>query len=260
MPGPNANADCTHAVCQNVTDTHKMWNACRLPQVVASNISLLASHLGGKAYPIRSAIVTAIGHLIERAFEATAQGADAAGGLLSLLIWGHAAFHAELFYIALTCLCCWELLRVAGDQVCSQCTEVPVQVVCVDAQKVLPGLLLQMQPLLKLVPDNIGLVHVSWTVDIPLSHKQVIWQPLNVHTSGTHARLRSKQQLLNTLVERVRDQNAYTRARVLQTWMHLAERKALPLGHWVCVTQLAVGEAHGCKHEHGVYPFPTALA
>lgn len=59
--------------------------------------------------------------------------------------------------------------------------------------------------------------------------------------AGTHARLRSKQQLLNTLVERVRDQNAYTRARVLQTWMYLAERKALTLGHWVCVTQLAVG-------------------
>lgn len=47
--------------------------------MVASNISLLAAHLGGKAYPIRSAIVTAIGYLIERAFEPSAHGADAQG-------------------------------------------------------------------------------------------------------------------------------------------------------------------------------------
>ena len=60
-------------------------------------------------------------------------------------------------------------------------------------------------------------------------------------STGTTARLRSKQQLLQTLVDRVRDQNAYTRARVLQTWGHLAEKKAIPLGHWVCVTQIAVG-------------------
>lgn len=53
--------------------------AHRLPHVVASNISLLAPHLGGKAYPIRSAIVTAIGHLIQRAFGPTAEGADAQG-------------------------------------------------------------------------------------------------------------------------------------------------------------------------------------
>ena len=53
--------------------------ACRLPLVVANNISLLASHLGGKAYPIRSAIVTAIGHLIHKAFEPSAAGADAQG-------------------------------------------------------------------------------------------------------------------------------------------------------------------------------------
>lgn len=61
--------------------------------------------------------------------------------------------------------------------------------------------------------------------------------------TGTNARLRSKQQLLHILVERVRDQNAYTRARVLQTWMYLAEKTAIPLGHWLCVTQIAVGAA-----------------
>ena len=59
--------------------------------------------------------------------------------------------------------------------------------------------------------------------------------------AGTKARLRSKHNLLATLVERVRDSSAYTRARVLQTWGHLAEASAIPLGHWVCVTELAVG-------------------
>ena len=59
--------------------------------------------------------------------------------------------------------------------------------------------------------------------------------------AGTKARLRSKHNLLATLVERVRDSSAYTRARVLQTWSHLSEASAIPLGHWVCVTDLAVG-------------------
>lgn len=68
---------------------------------------------------------------------------------------------------------------------------------------------------------------------------------ISANGAGVNARLRSKQQLLHTLVERVRDQNAYTRARVLQTWMYLAEKTAIPLGHWICVTQIAVGAALG---------------
>ena len=59
--------------------------------------------------------------------------------------------------------------------------------------------------------------------------------------AGTRARLRAKQGLLATLVERCRDGNAYTRARTLQTWAALAEASAIPLGHWVCITQLAAG-------------------
>lgn len=66
--------------------------------------------------------------------------------------------------------------------------------------------------------------------------------PICLPMAGVHARLRSKHKLLATLVERVRDSNAYTRARVLQTWAHLAEVAAIPLGHWVCVTELAVGK------------------
>lgn len=57
-------------------------------------------------------------------------------------------------------------------------------------------------------------------------------------------RLRSKQHLLDTLVERARDQNAYTRARVMQTWASLAVSRCIDMGHWLCVSELAVGESY----------------
>ncbi len=60
--------------------------------------------------------------------------------------------------------------------------------------------------------------------------------------AGAAARLRSKQSLLDILVERVRDQSAFTRKQVMATWMDLAAVDAGPLGHWVCVTKLAIGE------------------
>ncbi len=49
---------------------------------MAAHISLLAPHLGGRAYSLRSAIVTAIGHLVAGAFAAEdADDADAQGVL-----------------------------------------------------------------------------------------------------------------------------------------------------------------------------------
>ena len=81
-----------------------------------------------------------------------------------------------------------------------------------------------------------GPVHLSEQDQGNIPSHTCFW----VH-AGTKARLRSKHNLLATLVERVRDSSAYTRARVLQTWGHLAEASAIPLGHWVCVTELAVG-------------------
>ena len=60
-------------------------------------------------------------------------------------------------------------------------------------------------------------------------------------SAGTAARLRSKQHLLDTLVERARDQSAYTRARVMQTWASLAASRSIDMGHWLCVTELAIG-------------------
>ena len=53
------------------------------------------------------------------------------------------------------------------------------------------------------------------------------------------ARLRTKQHLLDLLVERAYDTSAFTRARALHAWAALADRGSLPLGHWLCVTRLA---------------------
>lgn len=55
----------------------------------------------------------------------------------------------------------------------------------------------------------------------------------------THARLRTKQHLLDILLERSRDKNPFTRARVLGAWAYLADRGSLPLGHWNAVTAQA---------------------
>lgn len=63
----------------------------------------------------------------------------------------------------------------------------------------------------------------------------------DVASQGVAARLRSKQHLLDVLCERVRDQSSYTRKAVLQTWQYLAENRAVPLGHWQVVTEIATG-------------------
>eukprot|EP00873_Tetraselmis_striata_P001803 jgi/Tetstr1/422067/TSEL_012927.t1 len=43
--------------------------SCRTPTIVVQHVSLLAPHLGGDAYSLRSAIVTVFGHCVHRAFE-----------------------------------------------------------------------------------------------------------------------------------------------------------------------------------------------
>lgn len=53
---------------------------CRLPRTVGAHVSLLVPHLGCKAYPIRSGIVNAIGHMIARGFEAPEEDTNAPGG------------------------------------------------------------------------------------------------------------------------------------------------------------------------------------
>jgi len=55
------------------------------------------------------------------------------------------------------------------------------------------------------------------------------------------AALRAKQHLLDVLVERTRDQSSFTRKAVLATWAALSEQRAVPLGHWSTVTEIAIG-------------------
>jgi hypothetical protein len=58
----------------------KLW-ICRLPKAVAAHISLLIPHLGGKAYALRSAIVTSVGYLVQNAYsDPPEEEADAQGG------------------------------------------------------------------------------------------------------------------------------------------------------------------------------------
>ncbi|KAK9792029.1 hypothetical protein WJX73_005287 [Symbiochloris irregularis] len=113
----------------------------QMPHTVAAHMAMLAPHLGGKAYPLRSAIISAAGHLLIHAYS-------------------------------------------------DQSTQAP---------------------------------HASAG-----AQGQANW-------------LRAKQALLDLLTERVRDQTAYTRARTLHTWALLAEKTAIPLGHWLLVTKLAIG-------------------
>lgn len=61
--------------------------------------------------------------------------------------------------------------------------------------------------------------------------------------AGEQARLRTKQALLSTLLERLRDQSHFTRARCLHAWALLAKSRAIPLGHWRSLAELTVGMA-----------------
>lgn len=55
------------------------------------------------------------------------------------------------------------------------------------------------------------------------------------------------QHLLDTLMERARDQTSWTRANVCRTWSFLAEGSKIPIGHWAAVAELAIG-APSCRY------------
>lgn len=54
-------------------------------------------------------------------------------------------------------------------------------------------------------------------------------------------RLRSKQAMLEILLERCRDVSAYTRSRVLQVWAELCEEHSVSIGLWNEVAAIAAG-------------------
>jgi len=81
---------------------------------------------------------------------------------------------------------------------------------------------------------------VSVLGHLVISQKDVV-SVSDHHDNSTAPLLRTKQGFLDLLVERVHDTSAFTRARVLNTWATMAEAKAIPLSHWLVVTDLAIG-------------------
>ncbi|XP_010246866.1 PREDICTED: condensin complex subunit 1 isoform X2 [Nelumbo nucifera] len=59
--------------------------------------------------------------------------------------------------------------------------------------------------------------------------------------SSKSLRLRTKQAMLDILLERCRDVSAYTRSRVLQVWAELCEEHAVSIGLWNEVAMIAAG-------------------
>jgi condensin complex subunit 1 len=59
--------------------------------------------------------------------------------------------------------------------------------------------------------------------------------------SSKSVRLRTKQAMLEILLERCRDVSAYTRSRVLQVWAELCEEHSVSIGLWNEVSEVAAG-------------------
>lgn len=59
--------------------------------------------------------------------------------------------------------------------------------------------------------------------------------------SSKSVRLRTKQAMLEILLERCRDVSAYTRSRVLQVWAELCEEHCVSIGLWNEVAKVAAG-------------------
>ncbi|KAI3841576.1 hypothetical protein MKW92_007376 [Papaver armeniacum] len=67
------------------------------------------------------------------------------------------------------------------------------------------------------------------------------FQDVEGDVSSKSVRLRSKQAMLEILLERCRDVTAYTRSRVLQVWGELCEEHAVSIGLWNEVAVVAAG-------------------
>ena len=57
----------------------------KLPKLMATQIALLLPHLGGKAWSLRSGIVSALGHLLAKAFEPNAESKEDQGAVMARL-------------------------------------------------------------------------------------------------------------------------------------------------------------------------------
>jgi condensin complex subunit 1 len=67
------------------------------------------------------------------------------------------------------------------------------------------------------------------------------FKDIDGEVSTKNIRLRTKQAMLEILLERCRDVSAYTRSRVLQVWGELCEEHSLSIGLWNEVAEVAAG-------------------
>lgn len=67
------------------------------------------------------------------------------------------------------------------------------------------------------------------------------FKDIDGEASTKNIRLRTKQAMLEILLERCRDVSAYTRSRVLQVWGELCEEHSVSIGLWNEVAEVAAG-------------------
>lgn len=194
-------------------------------RLMAHQIALLLPHLGGKAYSLRSAIVHAIGSLLHKAFDGWAGGAGMVVGLAYVC-----------FLLPAACG------RACSAQPRSAPPRLPWLAPCssavtdaADAQGA-QARLRSKQLLLDMLCERI---RHGWAV-APLRRAQH-WGAAAGPLAGASPRLASPGAAAPACVAACRDQSSYTRVAVLQTWEYLAEHRAVPLGHWQMVTNIAVG-------------------
>ncbi|KAL5743754.1 hypothetical protein ACOSQ2_026870 [Xanthoceras sorbifolium] len=73
---------------------------------------------------------------------------------------------------------------------------------------------------------------------------KLVWKAfkdIDGEVSSKSVRLRTKQAMLEILLERCRDVSAYTRSRVLQVWAELCEQHSVSIGYWNEVAEVAAG-------------------
>lgn len=103
----------------------------------------------------------------------------------------------------------------------------------------------------KLISTNIGLVIAHFGGESYKMRNALVgvlgklvakaFKDVDGDVTSTSVRLRTKQAMLEILLERCRDVSAYTRSRVLQVWAELCEEHSVSIGLWNQVAEVAAG-------------------
>ncbi|KAK4839260.1 hypothetical protein QYF36_020465 [Acer negundo] len=103
----------------------------------------------------------------------------------------------------------------------------------------------------KLISTNIGLLVSQFSGESYKMRNALVgvlgklvakaFNDIEGEVSSKSVRLRTKQAMLEILLERCRDVSAYTRSRVLQVWAELCEKHSVSIGLWNEVAEVAAG-------------------